>query len=737
MSDFALPVRERVPEQDAPPPTVALHKLPIELLELVTAHLDRPKHVVNLALTCSRLGNFVKLYGWEAFLKGRFGLLRAENAKVTVHGLTTLYRNWDKKAFTARYVVPGEHVTSLNTGEKTAWRGPQGQTMGYQPSVDSYEETYGAWSDRREMLTWSAGTNIVMRVKETGNRALRKMKEQSEREDEAAEVYQRGMFGHAHAWYSYKIPQSVEGRDDITSLKLFRPHQRSGDVNMAQETHSRSDQSEVMVFGTASGRLSMLTANLDQPGISEQLFDTERRPVGSVALSSAAEPLIVASLGDTALGLYSTELKEPSETHIQPLSQVQPIAPGTRLGRIWSSSFVSNDRVALGLGPSYEPIHIYEITPTGFSPSPLRTFDFDSQQPGVSLTNGNMRRNTSVYPIIPISSSSQASSQSHNVFLSGAYDGIVRLHDLRSPNSFDAFFWDVTNDAAIYSLANQGLERFVVGSSMHSMLKVFDLRFPASHAYHRIPIPGPARQTPPSRPSQDYTYNSIVSDMSDTIKPTVGGWNLFLSPRNAPRQRVAGGARHPLRPGARAEDSPVYSLSIPSDTSMYLYAGLEGMVTSLEFASVLDRNPDPVIAPATSFPSHPPPSPSISSSPSSSSSSSSPSSSSPPPARRLQTYDPNNDVLNLGMYEQGSEEGLGMQLLVQDGVGGDLEGEVRTKFARERGVDERWMDPSVEGEKWVRGQQVEDRNVQGQGAGGARRGGRGGRGRGRRGARAG
>lgn len=695
MSEFALPIRERGPEQYAPPPTAALDKLPIELLELVTGYLDRTKDVRNLALTCNRLSNFVRTYGWEAFSKGRFGLLKSsENPKVTLHGLTTLYRNWDRKAFTARYVVPSEKVTSLNTGERTTWSGPQGQTMGYQPSIDSYEETYGAWSDTREMLAWSAGSSIVMRVKETGNRALRKLTEQSELDDDAG-VYQRGMFGHAHAWYTYKIPRSMEGRDDITALKLLRPHQRS-------------DQSEAIVFGTASGQLSMLTANVEQPGVSKQQYDTQGRPISSVALSSAAEPLIVASLGDATLSLYSTETKEPSDTDVQSLSQIRPEGP--RIGRIWSSTFLSHDKVAIGIGPSFEPIQVYEITPTGFSRPSLRKFEFQSHRPDDAPSYGNL---TSVYPIIPISPTSQAGSSTNSVFLSGAYDGIVRLHDLRSPNSFDSLFWDVTNDSAIYSLAAQGLERFVVGSSMHSMLKVFDLRFSASHAYHRIPIPASTRRPSP-RPTQDHTYNAIVSDTLDTIKPIVGGWNLFLSPRNAPRQR---GGRHPFRPGARTDDSPVYSLSIPSATSMNLYAGLEGTLTSLSFTSVLDPYPDPRIA-STS------PSPSLSND-------TIPTRSDPSPANRIELYDPYGDVMNLGMYEQGSEEGLDMQLLVQDGVGGDLESEVRGKFMRGRDVDERWMDPSVEGEKWVRGQQVEDRPAQG----GSRRGGRG-RGR-RRGQRAG
>ncbi|KAF1977472.1 hypothetical protein BU23DRAFT_550790 [Bimuria novae-zelandiae CBS 107.79] len=719
-----LPIRSRAAKRRLAPATASklatLDRLPVELLELVTSNLDRPKDVVRLGLTCNRLQNFVKLYGYEAFLKGRFALLRPHGeAEATVHGLTTLFRNWDKKAFTARYLEPSANVTSLNSGEKTKWRGPQGQTMGYQPSLDSYEEMHGAWSDRRGVLAWSAGTNVVMQVKETGHRAVQVLYQQSELKDEPESQwrYEPGMYGQSHAWYTYKIPGSSEGRDDITALKLLRPHQKDGAMDIrglqdsSDEAERKDDESEVVVFGTASGRLSMLSTHLDQRGASERLYETNGRPVGSIDVSAAPEPLVAASLGDISLALYSTNREQSSDTPIAPLSQVQLIAPagpiGLRVGRIWSSTFISNDKVAIGLGPSYEPIHVYEITPDGFLPDPLRKFNFDS------LTDGNIRRNTSVYPIIPIPAESQGGSEANHVFLSGAYDGMVRLHDLRSPRSFEALFWDVTNDSSVYSLANQGLERFVVGSSMHSMLKVFDLRFSGSHAYHNIPIPESMKPKPKPPGRTGHTYNAIVSDFGDSIKPTVGGWNLFLSPRNSSRQN---GGRHPYRPGPRTEDSPVYSLSIPSPYSSNLYAGLEGTIVNLNFVSVLDPHSETAIT--TSLANAHPETVDLN-------------------LRNVkEIYNPYDDVLNLGMYEQGDEEGLDMQLLVQDEVGEDLaKNEKRKDFAKRRGLDERWKDPGEEGEKWARGQEP-----QGQvGQGSAWRGGHRGRwrGRGRGGRRAG
>ncbi|KAJ4359585.1 uncharacterized protein N0V89_000140 [Didymosphaeria variabile] len=669
MTDLPLRVRPRGPERKlAPASTPSLDKLPVELLEIVTNNLGRPIDIVNLALTCTRLRQFVQLYGWEAFLKGRFGLFRPSgDAKSTAHGLTTLYRNWDRKAFTARYLEPSKNVTSLNSGDKIRWRGPQGQTMGYQPSVDSYEEMGSEWVDRKEVLAWSAGANVVVRVKETGHRGARVWQEMGV---DTEDPHEPGMFGHPNAWYTYKIPESFEGRDDITALKLLRPHQKSSDI-------------ECTVFGTASGRLSMLSADLEQRRATEQLYDTSGRAVGSISVSAASEPLIAASLGDSSIALYSGNYDQTSGDPVESFSEVRPIEPGMRVGRIWSTNFISDSKLAIGLGPTLEPIQVYGITPGGLTAEPLRKINLNSSDVNRTFLTGSdavehaMRHiprpyNTSVYPIIPIPTESQGGS-SKEVFLSGGYDGLARLHDLRSPHDFETVFWDVTNDSAVYSLACQGLERFVAGSSMHSMLKVFDLRFSGSHAYHTIPIP-PATNSRPKR--QDHTYNAIIDRFQDTDKrPVTGGWNVFLSPRNS----RPGGARHPYRPGPRNEDSPVYSLSIPSPYSTNIYAGLEGCVQNLTFVSVLDAHPDPLLSHSSAY----------------------------LPERQRNDikamYNPYNDVLNLGMYEQGSEEGLGMQLLTQDDVSSALaKNETRKEFSKRRGLDERWKDPSEEAGKWVR-----------------------------------
>ena len=657
--------------------TATLDRLPNELLSLISGHLDRPKDVLNLSLASRRLHSYTQLDGWKAYLKGRFALTNVDSdARTAVHGLTTLYRNWDRKAFVARYSVPSSKVVSLNSWTETRWTGPSGQTMGYQPKIDGYEEILGGWADRREVLAWSAGTHIILMEKESGKKAERAWEEMGG-EEEARDTFDA--FRHLNKWYTYKVPESSEGRDDITALKVLRPYQKD-------------ESYESIAIGSASGHLSLLRIDIEGRRLSQQTYATADRDVGSLTVSPADNPFMAVNLSDDTVALYSLDQESHTEEPKESLSEILPINSESRNGRIWSCNFLSPSNLAISRGPAHEPIQIYSLTPSGFSTFPVRKICLDAKQWGGGGRTPGTIKSTTVYPIIPIPSNAQGRSEDGNLFLSGGYDGVVRLHDLRSPNGFEMGFEDPTNDASIYSLALQGLQHVVAGTSMHGMLKVFDLRVSGSHAYRHIACPAP-KPTNPSRTSksQHTTYNPIVDSPSTTS--VAGGWNLYLNPRPAT------GHNQPNR--ARGFVSPVYSLHIPSSTSPHLYCGLEGSVLSLSFLSILDKYPDPFLTPPSAIRRFP--------------------DSQLVDVKR--TYDPSGDVTSLGMYEQGSEEALNMRLAVQDRVEMGVWKNVGRKGTRFAGLDERWVDPQVEG--WARGQVP--RGGRGSGRGG--RGHRGGRSR--------
>jgi hypothetical protein len=199
--------------------------------------------------------------------------------------------------------------------------------------------------------------------------------------------------------------------------------------------------------------------------------------------------------------------------------------------------------------------------------------------------------------------------------------------------------------------------------------------------------------------------------MKSHIPTKSGGWNLYLNPRSPPPSTAYRQDYSRVR-----EDSPVYSLSIPSSTSQNLYAGLEGAVQGITFSGIADKWPDPMMARGLVRHHH---------------------------NRNVNgelggevgvraSYNPDGGALNLGMYEQGTEEGIGMQLLVQARVTDSTVRKERRDAAMAKGLDERWIDLRDEGERWTRGEVVPRREgpTRGPRTGGRGRG-RGGRGRGR------
>ncbi|KAF2197045.1 hypothetical protein GQ43DRAFT_475790 [Delitschia confertaspora ATCC 74209] len=582
-----------------------LNTLPNELLSEICGFLDTSQSLRSLSLTCRKLHDYTKLDGWKAFLRGRFVStiplpldqeygLRPSDARNIVHGLTTLYRNWDRKAFLARYIDPSENNVNLRTWQKERWWRPRGQTMGYQPVIDSYDEWMGGeWASRREVLTWGAGNHIVMRVKGTTptTRTVWKDLDEKERGDYVDN------FNHLSSWYTWEIPDSVAGADDITALKILRPDHRGVD----------GDEQENIVFGTASGHLSTLHVDMAKRELRRQAFDTKNRFVGTISVSPAKKPFIAASLDGSALALYPVTNSETQENVLEASSEVDI---GTD-GQICSSSFIRKERVAIGLRRSVEPIQVYEITPTGLTSHPIRKFHVNSLDwAGRGLETVQMASGQalpgSVYAIIPLPNDATGSSSNGQVFLSGGYDGVVRLHDMRSSNDFEITFADPTNDSAIFALQAQGQERLIAGTAQHCMLRVYDIRLSGSCAYHSSFLKRPSPRS-----------NSYSAPPTVAAKPSIHqlrtGWNTYLTPTSLGR--------------SQAYTSPVYSLSLPSPTSPFLYAGVEQRVVELTFTSILDKHSDPIFAPTLTY------------------------SAGTEETDVKQTWDRLGDVENLGMYE--------------------------------------------------------------------------------------
>ena len=510
--------------------------------------------------------------------------------------------------------------------------------MGYQPVIDSYESWLGgSWDARRETLCWGAGAELIIRVKSMGDMAEKAWQEASIGRERLEKFDQHH---HKINWVVYKEDPLQEGRDDIASVNLLRPSQR------------QDDSSEYVIVGRASGGLECLRL-VAEKHVSEVMarYITNDRPVRAASISSSTQPLLAACLSDGVVAIYPVVFDIDEVKPVGELALIPPEKPG----KTWSTRFLSNDRLAVGFGPSTEPLHIYQIDQDGISKDPIRRFETETADikvfgdEGIHLGSSSASGASSVYSLAPIAPSSHAGGAEGEIFLSGWYNGAVRLHDMRSPSSCTAIYDDVIDvSSPIYSLLPLGRERFIAGGARHSIIKVFDLRMPGGKAYYAADLESCSSRTSRNPPTPAPESSGVCCDYHYETKHSRRDWNVFLNPRGPNFYKL--GTR-------RSSESPVYSLSSPSASSPSLYAGIENTVVQFDIVSMMDRHPDPIFKYG------------------------------PPKIRGARDseirrkWDPQRDVLRLAMYEQVSMGS--MRLRVQSTVG-DMDCNIR-------GWDERWL----------------------------------------------
>ena len=529
--------------------------LPPELLDHITTYLPTARSLSSLGRTNKSLQAFVDKDAWQTFSRTRFPSLYPSHAsdslshRDTARALTTLSKAWDRRAFVSRYIEPHGDIRAFPGDKKVErWKRPRGQTIGFTPQLDCFEGI-DANGKAEETLAFTAGAEICLRQRKLGPSG-----------------------GEDIRWVTYRSLSSMEGRDDVTCMHLVKP----------QEGHQQVQQAKSLIAGTANGDLQLMDLPPeDGADIVRAHFSTSGRAVRSSSLwQEPFKPsLLAANLGDSHVALYTVD---SNAEKISPTTEIDirpQMVNGRRNQRAWSTNFISSTGLAIGLGPSEEPLHIYTLTPAGLEKEASRKFalqnDIDKLEGEITLSGFAKRSASSIYPVVPLppASTSAGGSEDGQVFLSGAYDGIIRLHDLRSNRDVEQAYVDPTDDSAIYSLLPRGRETLMAGTSRHSLLKIFDLRL-GSKAYSYLDAMSPV-------PDDEPWKRRPASKAKD--------WSLFLKPHSATYPGRGGGNNW----ARRSAESSIYSLSSPSPTSPYIYAGVENAVVEMAFTSLLDAHPDP------------------------------------------------------------------------------------------------------------------------------------------------
>ena len=389
-----------------------LFDLPPEILAQIITHMKNVKPLFYLSQSCKKLNEFIQTHGFQAFVKTRFPYIQVPVShsqsfwRDAALGLTTLERNLDRKAFIAWSIMPRGDNHRNPKRHRAPFRA--GQTMGFIPVLDSYETWYGGdWSSRKEVVAWGAGARLVMRVKFMGNK-----------EKEFKVTVENGPIDfnvpkQRIRWAEYCDDAALEGRDDITSIMLL-PQQGGEDT-------------EQLIIGRASGglfRISLSAAPSQDQAIYLATYETAGCVVRSTAGSINGKRLFAACLSDSSIALYP--LDTPS-TLIAPLGQITAAKPGSS-DKIWSSSFLGQDRLVIGCGCSKQPIQVYDLARGRFTDKSLRSLTIDDDVISTRTDTHDLITDdpTSIYSLAPLPSASTAGGYDGDVFLSGAYDGMTR-----------------------------------------------------------------------------------------------------------------------------------------------------------------------------------------------------------------------------------------------------------------------------------------------------------------------
>ena len=531
-------------------PTLAT--LPPEILVQIVTHITTAKELCYLSLVCKRLHTFIENDGFRVFSQTLFPYVQFPSTHTALfwrdalHGLITQARNWDRKAFIA-WIISSETDANQKNGRnrRHTHNAPRGQTMGFIPVIDSYEAWYGGdWSSRKEIVAWGAGADLVVRTRTMGRKAQDIWNAAVNRSPKDFNAHH-----HTYKWANYHEPGVNEGLDDISFVKLLQ--------------QASIDDLEQFIIGRVSGALELVSLNKNTSQSQVRCsFTTEGRPVRS-ATTNGVQTLLAACLSDSFVSLYSIS---SFTSHIAP--EIAPVAetsanPLGQVGRTWTSRFLSNDRLAVGYGPARQAIRIYKIGRGELASESTGLFNPEAGR--------HADDSTSVYSLSPIAASSSAGGTGGDIFLSGAYDGLVRLHDLRSANPTVAIFCDPVDVSPIYSLLPVVNEQFVAGGGRHSIMKIFDLRMPGSELYSST-----------SNSQSTATRRGMCGQKTPKDqKKSRPNWNTFLPITSKPFSRGT-------------NDSSVYALSRPSQCSPTLYAGLQSTIVQIDMVSIMDQYPDSI-----------------------------------------------------------------------------------------------------------------------------------------------
>jgi hypothetical protein len=310
--------------------------LPSEIILHIAIHLPTASSLAHLAQTCSRLYKIVtaeEAAFFRAFVQQKFPSTNTPPFwKDAACALTSRSRALDRLGIIGRFVLPAENTTRIGYHEETRRDNP---TLGFRPPIDSYERWNGdTWADRKEVLAWGAGHQLLMRIRQSGNRP-------------------------GENWIVFNDQHHVSSYDDICGLHLLGP-----------ESGGKQADIEHLILGRIRGDIVRLALSASDAAYEKkQKFLTNGLTLDRTDLNDGTQLILSGHFDNGSIALYHTST---GREEVEPFAWIE----SSSSSRSRYSKLLSSSRIAVATGRLQDTLSISTISPDGISP--VRQIGIDS-----------------------------------------------------------------------------------------------------------------------------------------------------------------------------------------------------------------------------------------------------------------------------------------------------------------------------------------------------------------------
>lgn len=307
-----------------------LSQLPSEIIVHIAEFLPSTSAVAYLARSCQRLYIIITTNEsaiYRAFVQSKFAPtpIPAHTPafwKDAARALTSRSRALDRLGIIGRFIIPPENIARIGFQGTTRVDNP---TIGYRPAIDSHEIWNGdRWADRKEVLAWGAGHQLVLRTKQSGSQPDEK-------------------------WVLFNDVEHASSYDDICGVHLIHP-----------EAGTQEDNTNHLIVGRVRGDLAHLVLSEDTATHHyEQKFMTYGTGLDQTDVHGT---LLAAHFESGSIALYQTAT---TEKDVEAFAWIH--AETDTVARSRYSKLLSSSRIAVATGKAKGSLAISNISPDGIA----------------------------------------------------------------------------------------------------------------------------------------------------------------------------------------------------------------------------------------------------------------------------------------------------------------------------------------------------------------------------------